>query len=71
MLRGSRRVLTVSRVQEGALGLTGVALSLPTVLSPAGAEQVLEPEMTAAEREDVLRSAEVLRQAAGSLDLPR
>ena len=71
MLRGSRRVLTVSRVQEGALGLTGVALSLPTVLSPAGAEQVLEPEMTAAERADLLRSAEVLREAAGSLDLPR
>ena len=70
MLRGSRRVLTVSRVQEGALGLAGVALSLPTVLSPGGAEQVLEPEMTAAEREDVLRSAEVLRQAAGTLDLP-
>jgi L-lactate dehydrogenase len=71
MLRSARRVLTVTRVQEGALGLTGVALSLPTVLSAAGAEQVLEPEMTAAERDDVLRSAEVLRQAAGSLDLPR
>jgi L-lactate dehydrogenase len=71
MLRGSRRVLTVSRVQEGALGLTGVALSLPAVLSAGGAEQVLEPEMTAAERDDVLRSAEVLRQAAGSLNSPR
>jgi len=70
MLRGARRVLTVSRVQEGALGLTGVALSLPTVLSPAGAEQVLEPEMTDAERADLLHSAEVLREAAGSLDLP-
>jgi L-lactate dehydrogenase len=71
MLRGARRVLTVSRVQEGALGLTGVALSLPTVLSPAGAVQVFEPDMTAAERDDVLRSAEVLRQAAGATDLPR
>lgn len=68
MLRGARRVLTVSRVQEGALGLTGVALSLPTVLSPAGAVQVFEPDMTAAERDDVLRSAEVLREAAGALD---
>jgi L-lactate dehydrogenase len=70
MLRGSRRVLTVSRVQEGAFGLTGVALSLPTVLSPTGAGQVLEPEMTAAERDDLLRSAELLRQAGASLDLP-
>jgi L-lactate dehydrogenase len=71
MLRGARRVLTVARVQEGALGLTGVALSLPTVLSPAGAEQVLEPEMTDTERSDLLHSAEVLREAVGSLDLPR
>jgi L-lactate dehydrogenase len=70
MLRGARRVLTVSRVQEGALGLAGVALSLPTVLSPAGAEQVLEPEMTDAERADLLHSAEVLREAAGSLQRP-
>jgi L-lactate dehydrogenase len=70
MLRGARRVLTVSRVQDGALGLTGVALSLPTVLSPAGAEQVIEPEMTDAERAAVLHSAEVLREAAGSLKLP-
>mgnify|MGYP001112725830 CR=1 FL=1 len=68
MLRGARRVLTVSRVQDGALGLTGVALSLPTVLGPAGAVQVFEPDMTDAEREEVLRSAEVLRQAA--LGLP-
>lgn len=64
MLRGERRVLTVSRVQEGAFGLAGVALSLPVVVSTAGAEQVLEPEMTAGERADVLRSAELLRQAA-------
>jgi L-lactate dehydrogenase len=71
MLRGARRVLTVSRVQEGALGLTGVALSLPTVLGPAGAVQVFEPDMTAAERDEVLRSADVLRQAAAALDLPR
>jgi len=67
MLRGARRVLTVSRVQEGALGLTGVALSLPTVVSPAGAVRVIEPDMTAVERDGVLRSAEVLREAAAAI----
>ena len=54
---------------NGVIGLTGVALSLPTVLSPAGAVQVIEPDMTGAERADVLRSAAVLREAAESLDL--
>jgi len=67
MLRGARRVLTVSRVQEGALGLTGVALSLPPVVSPAGAGRVIEPDMTAGERDGVLRSAEVLREAAAAI----
>lgn len=63
MLRGERRVLTVSRVQEGALGLSDVALSLPSVVGPGGAEEVLEPDMTAAEREALERSAAVLRAA--------
>ncbi len=67
MLRGARRVLTVSRVQDGALGISGVALSLPTVLSPEGALQVLEPDMTDIEREAVLHSAEVLREAAAAV----
>jgi L-lactate dehydrogenase len=69
MLRGERRVLTVSRVQDGVLGLSGVALSLPTVVGAGGAEQVLEPEMTDEERAALLRSATVLREAARPLGL--
>lgn len=67
MLRGERRVLTVSRVQEGALGLRDVALSLPTVVGAEGALQVLEPALDAGEREKLERSAAVLRRAAGEL----
>jgi L-lactate dehydrogenase len=66
-LRGERRVLTVSRVQEGALGLSGVALSLPTVVGRAGAEQVIEPELDASEREALEASAEILRGARRSV----
>jgi L-lactate dehydrogenase len=62
-LRGERRVLTVSRVQEGALGIRDIALSLPTIVGSAGGVEVLEPELEAAEREALLRSAEVLRAA--------
>lgn len=62
-LRGERRVLTVSRVQTGACGLAGVALSLPAVVGRSGAETVLEPSMDAAELEGLQRSAEVLRAA--------
>ena len=63
MLRGERRVLTVSRVVDGTLGLRDVALSLPAVVGAEGAVRLLEPEMDAAEREALLRSAEVLRKA--------
>jgi L-lactate dehydrogenase len=67
LLRDERRVLTVSRVQEGTLGLRQVALSLPAVVGAAGASDVLEPEMNAEERERLQRSAEILRDAAGSV----
>jgi L-lactate dehydrogenase len=66
-LRGERRVLTVTRVQDGALGLRDVALSLPCIVSAAGAVEVIEPEMTDAEREALLHSAQVLRSARASL----
>ena len=67
LLRGERRVLTVSRVQDGAFGLHGVALSLPTLMSAQGGVKVLEPGLDAAERSALTASAEVLEQAFQSL----
>jgi L-lactate dehydrogenase len=67
-LRDERRVLTVSRVQDGACGVQEVALSLPAVVGLAGAEPVVSPEMDAAERAGLARSAEVLRRAAAEID---
>jgi L-lactate dehydrogenase len=63
ILRGERRVLTVSRVQDGAAGISGVALSLPAVVGRDGATEVIIPEMDDAERAGLIRSAEVLRAA--------
>ncbi len=63
LLRGERRVLCVSRVQEGAFGLSDVALSLPTVVGRDGATVVIEPALADEERAGLLRSAEVLRDA--------
>lgn len=66
-LRGERRVLTVSRVQEGILGLRDVSLSLPCIVGGEGAVEVLEPEMEDDERDALLRSAQVLGEAWASL----
>jgi L-lactate dehydrogenase len=67
LLRDERRVLTVSRVQDEALGFGRVALSMPTVLDARGSTAVVAPQMDAGERAAVARSAEVLRAAIGSL----
>lgn len=67
LLRDERRALTVSRVQVGACGLTGVALSLPAIVGAGGAEDVLEPELGAEERAALERSADVLRAAIAGL----
>ena len=61
VLRDERRVLTISRVQDGALGFRDVAMSLPTVVGVQGALHVIEPELSLDEREQLEHSAAVLR----------
>jgi L-lactate dehydrogenase len=68
ILRDERRVLTVSRLQEGALGLRDVALSLPAIVDARGAVEVIAPELDDDERAALDRSAEVLRRARASID---
>jgi L-lactate dehydrogenase len=67
LLKDEKRVLTVSRVQQGACGLEGLALSLPTVVGGRGGVQVLAPQMNADETAALARSAQVLRDAAAGL----
>lgn len=67
LLRGENRVLTVSRVQDGALGLRDLAISLPAIVGAGGAAQVVEPELSPGERERLEHSADVLRRAMEAL----
>lgn len=66
--RSERRLLTVTRVQEEVLELDDVALSLPAVVSDRGATHVVRPEMDEAEHAALMRSVDVLRSAAASID---
>ncbi len=67
LLRGERRIETISRVQVGACGLTGVALSLPTILDTGGAVEVVPPHLSDEESLGLERSAGVLRKAFASV----
>ena len=67
MLRNERRVLTVSRVQEGVSDFDGVALSLPTIVGADGAGEVIIPALDENELAALDRSADVLRKAIASI----
>ncbi|KWX67759.1 L-lactate dehydrogenase [Mycobacterium sp. NAZ190054] len=69
VLGDQHRVLPVSTVQQGAHGISGVALSLPTVVTAHGAGQVLEVALSDAERSGLQASARTLREAQQSLGL--
>ena len=67
MLRGERRIETVSRVQSGAAGISGIALSLPAILDVGGAVQVMPPVFSVEEQAGLAASADVLRAALASV----
>jgi L-lactate dehydrogenase len=69
VLGDQNRVLPISSVQTGAYELTDVALSLPTLVSRAGAGQVLEVPLAVNELLGLQGSANTLRQARDSLGL--
>lgn len=68
LLKGENRVLTVTRLQYGALGIQDVALSLPTIVGEEGATQVLAPEMNDNEYHRLIKSAGILRTAVSQLN---
>ncbi|CAN3126647.1 L-lactate dehydrogenase [Mycobacterium sp. smrl_JER01] len=69
VLGDQHRVLPVSTVQHGAHGISGVALSLPTVVTARGAGQVLEVPLSEPELAGLQASASTLHAAQQSLGL--
>ncbi|MGC8843020.1 MAG: malate dehydrogenase [bacterium] len=59
----ARSILPLSIYLEGQMGLRDVCLSLPCVVGKGGIERVIEPPLTAEEKEAFLLSYETLRQA--------
>ncbi|MEA2552939.1 MAG: L-lactate dehydrogenase [Fimbriimonadaceae bacterium] len=60
-------VLPVSSVQHGKLGISDIALSLPTKVGRKGAHEVLEPAVSAQEKEGLLKSAKSLKDVLSQL----
>lgn len=67
VLGDERAVMPVSPVLSDFHGVDGVALSVPSIVSAAGAVPIRETQFDARERELLHRSADALREVADSL----
>jgi L-lactate dehydrogenase len=67
ILRDEHAVMPVSTVLQGFHGISGVALSVPAVVSAAGAVPVAETAFDPGELALLRRSADTLREVAASL----
>ncbi|MFT6996618.1 MAG: L-lactate dehydrogenase [Cryomorphaceae bacterium] len=63
ILRGERRVVTLSMVQEKKSEFGPIALSLPVILSDAGIDKVLKINIDDQEEELLMESSHILRKA--------
>jgi len=69
LLRGDRRICNVSSVVDGAYGLRDVAISVPTLIDEHGVCDFLEVDISSQEREKLIESARILKEAIESVEL--
>ena len=62
IIRNEHSVLPVSSLMEGEYGLTDLCISVPTIVSAKGAEQVLEIPLSQEEKEKLQKSAAELKK---------
>jgi L-lactate dehydrogenase len=67
LLRGDRRVTTVSMVVNDYCGLNEVALSVPVLIGENGIERMVPLNMSEYENRQLVNSAEVLKKAIQSV----
>lgn len=66
IIRNEHSVLPVSSLMEGEYGLSDLCISVPTIVSAKGAEQVLEIPLSDEEKEKLQKSAAELKKVLDS-----
>lgn len=69
LLRDENAVLPVSTVLDGPYGITGVALSLPSVVGRGGVQRILRTPMDEGELASLQHSADTLRSSLATLGI--
>lgn len=67
ILRGERRIVTVSSLINGPFGIRDTTLSLPTLLSKGGIDKVITVQLSDLEHEKLQQSAAVIKKALSSI----
>ena len=62
-----KRVLPVRRAARGEYGLDGIFMGVPCKLGKDGLEQIVEIELTDAEKAELAKSAGAVRELVGVL----
>ena len=68
IVRDSHTVVPVSVSLNGEYGLSGLCLSIPTIIGNKGAEQVLQINLSEEEEEKLRRSASELKEVLSQID---
>lgn len=66
IIRGENRVKNLSTVMDGMYGLKDMAISLPTMITEHGVEEVLEVDFDEIEEKHFFESVEVIKEAIES-----
>lgn len=69
VLRDENSILTVSSLLEGVYGLSGVCLSLPSIVNASGVAKVLELPIDDEEKRQFFHSAETVRSVINGLSI--
>ncbi len=69
IMRDEHGILPVSSLIHGHFGLDNVCMGVPTIVGAAGAEQVLDIEMSGAEQKALLESAAELKKVLAEIQL--
>jgi malate dehydrogenase len=64
-----REILPCAVRLEGEYGIDGVVVGVPVKLGAAGVEQVLQLELSASEKQALLRSADAVRETVAIMGL--
>jgi len=68
IIRDEKSILPVSSIQKGEYGIENVALSIPAIIGREGVEKVVPIKLSDTEKEELIKSAETLKNVLDTVE---